>query len=163
MIIFVGAHDKNFGMGNKGRLPWPLMRADIDRVRELLAGKKIVLGEKTYHDYKNIRKVLGVEDVTVVSKSVEKLSDAKVVSSLEPVIKRAKKEDLWVIGGGTIFKQLLPYAKKMFLTEIEGKFKADTFFPEYLKEEWLTVNKEHHESDSNNPYPYTFVELRRRG
>ncbi len=162
MIIFVGAHDNKLGMGLKGSLPWGLIQGDKEHVHHLANGKAIVVGERSYHNYRDIRKAFATEDVTVISKSVTELPDAKVVNSLEPILHRAKAEDLWVLGGGSIFKQLLPHANKMYITKIEGEFEADTFFPEYDSSEWEVISCEPHSADRQNPYPYTFLELQRK-
>ena len=162
MIIFVAAHDKNYGMGSKGSLPWPLMQSDKEHLHELADGRSLVMGERTYRNYKDIREAFKTDDVTVISKSLSGLPDAKVVDSLEPIIERAKHEDLWVIGGGNIFAQLLPHAQRMYLTEIDGDFEADTDFPKYNLNEWNVVHRESHSKDAQNPYPYTFLTLKRK-
>lgn len=161
MIIFVGAHAHNYAMGYKRSLPWPLMQRDKDHLHNLANGKHIVMGERTYHDYKDIRAAFETDDVTVISRSVDSLPDATVVHSIQPIIDQAGGEDLWVIGGGNVFTQLLPYANKMYLTEIDGEFEADTFFPEYEKNEWI-VDAENFPADDQNPYPYAFLTLTRR-
>jgi dihydrofolate reductase len=159
MIIFVAAHDKNFGIGYKGGLPWPKMKNDKDRLHSLARGKTIVMGERTYHDYRDYKKTYQTEKVYVVSLNLKELKDAIVLNSLDQVIEMSASQDLWVLGGGEIFRQLLTYANKMHLTVIDAELPADTYFPKYNLSDWNVVNEQHFEADKDNPYPYTFLDL----
>lgn len=163
MIYFVVAHDRKFGMGSNYKpLPWPLMPHDKQHLHELADGKKIVLGERTYRDYKDIRTAFDTTNVTVISTSIKVLPDAGVAHSMEEIVKRSKTENLWVIGGASIFAQLLPFVDVMHITIIEGTFQADVFFPEYTLGDWNVAEKNMYPADNENPYPYTFMKLVRK-
>lgn len=161
MIIFIAAYCHNYAMGNKGHLPWrhARMQHDTERLHMLANGKTLVMGEKTYHDYKDIQKTFQTKRVIVVSRSVTNLPDAEVVDSIQEIIVRGANEDLWVIGGGNVFAQLLPYATKMHLTAIDANLPGDVFFPQYNLAEWNVVQKDQYKADSSNPFDYTFLEL----
>lgn len=163
MIIFVGAFTKNYGMGNKGSLPWQpgSMQTDTKRLHALANGNTVVMGERAYHDYKDVQKSFQTQSILVLSRNTKSLPDAEVVNSLETIINRSQTEDLWVIGGGQIFRQLLPYAQKMYLTEVDAELKADTFFPEYSPNDWM-CSKTSHKADAHNKYDYTFLDLTRK-
>lgn len=162
MIIFIAAHDKNFGMGYKDKLPWPLMPHDKANLHKLASGKKLVMGERTYHNYKNIQAVFQTNDVIVLSNSVKELPDAKIAHSIEEIIKRSETEELWILGGGNVFKQLLPHADIMFITVIKGVFVADTFFPRYHLRDWNNEEELTFKADEENPYSYTFLKLTKK-
>ena len=70
--------------------------------------------------------------------------------------------EIMVIGGGEIYRQALPRAQRIYLTRVQGKFDADTFFPKLDSAEWRELSREKHESDARNSWPYTFVVLERR-
>jgi dihydrofolate reductase len=160
MIYFVGAYANKKVMGKDGHLPWPRMAADIKRLHSLTKDKTIVMGERTYQEYQNVKHAFGVGEVIVISRSHSSLPDAQI-SSLEEVLDLSKTKDLWVIGGATIFKLLINSANKMYLTEIDGDFDGDVFFPEYSLTDWHVVKKDVFPADLENPYPYTFLELER--
>lgn len=162
MLYFVGAHDQKFGMGNKGNLPWPRMATDLKRFHALTKNKTVLMGERTYREYASIRHVFGVGNIYVVSRTAEALPDATVLRSLEEVPAKAEHEDIWAIGGGSIFKQLLPSVDVMYLTLIDGVFEADTFFPEYHEADWEILQKDSFPADADNPFAYTFLTLKRR-
>ena len=165
MIVFIAAHDQNFAIGNKGHLPWrhARMQDDTKRLHKLANGKTLVMGERTYHDYRDVRRAFSTDKVIVISRSLQTLPDAEVVNDIEEIITRAQQEELWVIGGGSIFLQLLPYVDIMYLTQIEHLFSnADTFFPKYNKEDWNVVEEQTFPADARNPFPFTFLTLQRR-
>lgn len=162
MLNFVAAHDENFGMGFKGRLPWPRMAADIERLHKLTKDKTVVMGERTYREYQTVKHAFGTGRVIVLSRSIQTLQDAEVISDLNSIAKRAKSEDIWVIGGGSVFKQLINAADKLYLTVIKGSFKVDTYFPQYSLDGWRVVERQSFPADQNNPYPYTFLKLSRK-
>ena len=69
---------------------------------------------------------------------------------------------IFIIGGGEIYKQFLPYAKKVYLTEVETEIAdGDTFFPELNPMEWIEVGRESHEADEKNDFNYSFVDYER--
>lgn len=160
MIIFVAAYANNRVMGFQGKLPWPRMAADIARLHQLTNQQAIAMGERTYRQYSDVKHAFDVESVLVVSHSTGPLPDAELVS-LEQLIKLSQTQDIWVIGGAQIFLQLLPYAKKMYLTEIDSDFAGDAYFPDYSLSEWRLVGEQLFSADTNNPYPYKFLELER--
>ncbi len=162
MIIFVAAHDKNLGMGNKGGLPWPSMKADKDRLHKLAKGKTIVMGERTYHDYKDYQKTYKTKNIFVLSLNSKELKDAVVLNSIEQVVELAKNKEVWVLGGGNVFAQLIENADKMYITEIEAEFETDTYFPQYDTSHWKVVEKSSFAADALNPYPYTFMTLQKK-
>jgi dihydrofolate reductase len=137
------------------------MAADIARLHQLTKDKTIVMGEKTYREYQNVKHAFGVGEVLVLSRSRTDLPDASVVS-LEDILELSKTKDLWVIGGATVFGLLINNADKMYLTEIDGEFEGDAFFPDYPLDHWQVVKKEAYPSDTDNPHPYTFFELERK-
>ncbi len=150
-------------MGNNGGLPWThgSMQNDTKRLHALANGKTIVMGERAYHDYKDVQKSFNTSSVIVLSRSTQKLSDAVVVDSIDKIVERSRAEDLWVVGGGQTFTQLLPYVKKMYLTEINADLPADAFFPKYSMSDW-NVTKKSYSADEYNKYDYTFLDLVRK-
>jgi dihydrofolate reductase len=67
-----------------------------------------------------------------------------------------------IIGGQSLYEEFLPRADSLYITLIEARVEGDTFFPEYTHADWEEVSREAHDADAKNPYPYTFVVLRRR-
>jgi len=84
----------------------------------------------------------------------------EVVNSLEDAIEIARKnneEEVFIIGGGEIYKLGLAYADTIYLTEINGEFEGQTIFPEFDKSAWKEVSREHHSTDERHKYSFDFV------
>jgi len=82
-----------------------------------------------------------------------------IYSSLSEAIDNEKDNDeIFIIGGGEVYRQALPLATKLYLTKIHAEFDdADTFFPEINYAEWEEVSREEYKADERNPYDYTFL------
>lgn len=160
MIIFIVAHDKNRGIGFKGRVPWPRMKADRERLHELTSGKVLAMGRKSHDEFNSVKHAFSPKEVLLISR-LESVGGSKTVT-IDQVKDRAKTEDIWVLGGGQIFQKLLPDASKIYLTEIEGSFEADCFFPELDSRDWDVIESQSYQKDEENPCPYTFKLLERR-
>lgn len=161
MLYFVAAHDQNLGMGNHGHLPWPRMAADIERLHALTRNKTIVMGQRTYEEYKRVKHAFNIYESYVVSNSLLSLPDAKVIHDIKDIVALSKQKDVWVIGGGSIFSQLIAYVDVMYLTQLESSFDVDTYFPDYEPTDW-NQEKQSFPADQLNPFPYTFLKLRRK-
>jgi dihydrofolate reductase len=68
----------------------------------------------------------------------------------------------FIIGGGSIYNQFMPYADKLYITRVHKDFEADTFFPEILENEWQIVSKEDVNNDPQNNFTYTFEVYERK-
>ena len=77
------------------------------------------------------------------------------ISKLDKYIK--SQEENFIIGGATIYKLLMPYANKMYITEINKEFDGDVTFPEINMEEWKITDKEKGLKNEENPYDYSYV------
>ena len=71
-------------------------------------------------------------------------------------------EESFVIGGGMVYKQFLPHARKLYLTMVEHGFEADTFFPAINFDEWEELQRERFEASETNEYPHSFILYRRK-
>ena len=71
-------------------------------------------------------------------------------------------EEVFVIGGATIYKLLMPYANKLYITKINQDFEGDVYFPEIKTEEWQEIKREPGLKDENNPFDYEYIDYVRR-
>lgn len=157
MISIIAAYAKNNELGYKGRLPWPRMAADKQRFHSLIKDKPIVMGMNTYGEYQHAKHAFTVEKVYVLTHQKIRLPDATAVSSIQQIVEHSRKNDIWAIGGASVYEQFIPYADEMYLTRIEGDFLADTFFPAYDQADWHIVQQQSFPADAGNPYPYSFI------
>lgn len=125
------AVDNHWAIGNKGGL---LVRIPLDQktFRETTMGKKIVLGRKTLSTFPNGLPLQGRENIILSRDPEYKVKGAEVVHSKEELfelLKGTPEEDVFVIGGGDIYEMLLPYCRLAYVTRIDYRYAADTYFP----------------------------------
>ncbi len=139
MLSIIVAKARNNVIGKNNSLIWHLPE-DLKRFKELTTGHTIIMGRKTFESLGRIlpnrKHVILCNDMKmdIEDERVEILSD---ISMLDKYIK--SDEENFVIGGATIYRLLMPYANKMYITEIDQEFEGDVSFPEINKEEWNII------------------------
>ena len=167
MISIIVAIAENYAIGKKGDLLCHLP-ADLKHFKEITSGKTVMMGERTFyslpkHPLPNRRNIVLTD---VHGKTFE---GAEAVYSIEELVKSIKpktnsqEEEAFVLGGGMVYRQMMPLADKLYITHIHHSWEdADTFFPEIKESEWKLLNAEKHYADEKNPYDFTFAEYGRR-
>lgn len=161
MISFIVAMDKNNVIGYKNEMPWHIPN-DMKFFKEKTTNHTIVMGRKTFE---SIGRVLPNRKHIVLTRGKTVFPDeVEVVQDVASIIERSKssEEELFVIGGGHIFQQMLPYADRLYVTEIDEEFDGDVYFPEINKEEWVESRREKGLKNEKNPYHYSFVQYDRK-
>lgn len=125
------AVDKNWaiGLGNKLLVSIP---ADMKFFRQTTTGKVVVMGRKTLESFPGGQALKNRTNIVITRDANYKVKDGIVVSTIEEALEELKKyndEDIFVIGGESIYRQMLPYCKTAFVTKIDHAYDADTFFP----------------------------------
>lgn len=162
MLSIIVAIAENYAIGKNGNLLCHLP-ADLKHFKETTSGKTVLMGERTFfslpkHPLPNRRNVV-LTDVT--GKTFEGAESAYSIDELR--VKVANEEEAFVIGGGMVYRQMMPLADKLYITHIHHSWEdADTFFPEIKAEEWTLISEERHEADEHNPYAFTFAEYIRK-
>ena len=165
MISIIVAIAENYAIGKKGDLLCH-MPADLKHFKEITSGKTVLMGERTFfslpkHPLPNRRNIVLTD---VQGKTFE---GAEAVYSIEEMVKlingnaapNGENEEAFVIGGGMVYRQMMPLADKLYITHIHHSWEdADTFFPEIKVDEWQLLSAERHEADDKNPYAFTFAE-----
>ena len=162
MISFVVAMDQNRVIGSNNDMPWHLPN-DLQHFKNITTGHTIVMGRKTFD---SIGRVLPNRKHIVLTRSEQSFpEEVEVVRNTDEILQYAKDheaEEIFIIGGGELFKQMMPYVDKMYITLIEESFEGDVFFPEFDESEWELIEKEKGEKDELNPYNYYFLTYERK-
>ncbi len=158
-ISIIVATSKNNVIGKEGGIPWHLS-SDLKRFKALTTGHPIVMGRRTFE---SIGRPLPGRRNIVISNSVNAIEGCDVIKSVDDLLNDKSLDGMiFIIGGGEIYKQFLPYAKKVYLTEVETEIAdGDTFFPDLNPMEWIEVGRESHEADEKNDFNYSFVDYER--
>ena len=155
MITIIAAIGKNNALGKDNQLLWKLPK-DLKHFKSLTENHPIVMGRKTYE---SIGKPLPNRTNIVVSRKENWFAeDILIVSKLKEAIKFAKKidEDVFIIGGGEIYKQTMELADKLEITLVDEDFEADTFFPKIDMKIWQKTNEQFHEKHEKNNHNFYF-------
>lgn len=162
MLSIIVAKAKNNTIGKDNKLLWHISD-DLKRFEELTTGHVIIIGRKTFE---SLGKVLPNRKHIVFSQNPDfKVNDENVeivhsMLQLQEYIEDDKEN--FVIGGAMIYNLLMPYVKKMYVTEIDKDFDGDTFFPRINDEIWKEISRENGPEDSNNNLKYEYVVYERR-
>ncbi len=133
------AVDENWGIGRKGEL---LVRIPNDQkfFREETTGKVVVLGRKTMETFPGGRPLKNRKNIILSTKPDYKVEGAEVVHSIEELLEALKEypsEDVYIIGGDSVYKQMLPYCDVAHVTKIDMAYDADAYHPNLDKDpEW---------------------------
>ena len=137
MISLLVAYTKNKRViGAQGKIPWKLS-SERNRFKAICNGKYVIMGRKSYDE---IGHPLSYCTLVVVSSKTQNLEEAI------NYCKSQNQDEILIAGGGTIYEQALPYADRIYATEIEADFEGDVFFPE-LNEEWTQEVEAVHEEN----------------
>ncbi|MCZ8535856.1 dihydrofolate reductase [Paenisporosarcina quisquiliarum] len=134
MISLIVAHDLNRVIGKDNKMPWHIPN-ELAYFKEKTMGKAIVMGRNTFESIG--RPLPGRLNIVITRNTAYKPDGVTVVHSIEEAIELARKhhEEVMVIGGEQIFKEVLPYTDLMYVTLIQKEFEGDTFFPS-CNQEW---------------------------
>lgn len=138
------------------------MPADLKRFKALTTGHTIIMGRKTFeslpHALPNRR------NMVLSSQPNANFPGCEVCASLpEALALCAGEEEVFIIGGGQVYQQALALSDSLYITRIHHAFPdATTFFPELDAAQWEEIEQEAHPADEKNPYPYTYVNYRRK-
>jgi len=150
MINIIVAYDKNLAIGKDNTLVWR-QSADLKRFKELTTGHTVVMGRKTYE---SIGRPLPNRRNIVITRQDIKIDGVEIINSIEDI--KNIKEDIFIIGGGEIYKSCLILADRVFATEIDCEIEADTWFPK-IDHNWVEESREYGVLDSKNEYNYIFI------
>lgn len=154
----IAAMDKNGLIGNGPDIPWQLP-SDRRHFRNMTLGKPIVMGRKTFE---TLKRPLGKRHNIILTRNTayNTPKGCTVVHSVADVLKScAGAREIMICGGAPVYEAFLPYAHRLYLTQIHATFEGDVYFPTFDKSTWEEVKRIDSEPDEKNPYPYSFLFL----
>lgn len=158
-ISIVVAMAANRVIGRDNQLPWHLP-ADLKHFKRMTMGKPILMGRKTHESIG--RPLPGRTNIILTRDSGYSATGCEVVNSIDAAIAAAgEQNEVMVIGGAELYRQVLPYADTIYLTRIHEAIDGDVRFPEIADTEWHQVERIDLEADENNPHDYSFIRLER--
>ncbi|MBN1036898.1 dihydrofolate reductase [Clostridium botulinum] len=162
MLSIIVAIAKNNVIGNDNKLIWHISE-DLKRFKEITSGKTIVMGRKTFESLPGVlpnrKHIILTRDKNfkVNSECVE------IIYDFDELLNKYKNSDteVFIIGGGEIYKQLLPHTNKLYLTKINKDFDGDTYFPQINYDDFKVDYKSDLITDEKSKLEYNFINLSR--
>jgi dihydrofolate reductase len=161
MISIIVAVSEDWGIGKDNELLWHISE-DLKRFKRLTTGNTVIMGKKTWESLP--RKPLpGRKNIVLTDDLHETIPDAVTAYSIEDSLAKCEKtEEIFIMGGGSIYRQFMLIADKLYITHVHKKAPADIFFPEIDLKIWRATEKEEFAASDTNPVPYTYTIYERR-
>ncbi len=173
MLNIIVAIDEQNAIGKGGSLLCHLS-ADLKHFKALTTGHTVVMGSRTYLSLPR-RPLPNRRNVVLTRQDAALFEGAEIVRSIEEIVamnnqSKQKMQDtpidtdneIFIIGGGQVYEQMLPHADRLYVTRIHHTFPdADTLFPAMDMNSWQLVSRETFSADDNNPYDFSFEEYLR--
>ena len=143
VLSLIAAVARNRAIGKDNRLLWHLPD-DMRYFRETTRGKTVIMGRRTWESLpEKFRPLPGRNNIVVSHNPGYVASGAQLATSLAQaaVLADSKENEAFVIGGADLYRQALPIAEKLYLTEITAEFAGDVFFPSFSPSEWQEVSR----------------------
>jgi len=156
MIVAVSANNV---IGANGGLPWRLVE-DLRRFKKITMGKPMIMGRLTFE---SIGEALpGRRSIVITRQADYKAVGCDVVATPDAALELASDADeVMIIGGGDVYKQLLPMTDRIYLTRVHAEVDGDTFFPEISEDAWHIVSSKPLPSNDDRPFSISFQTLER--
>ena len=162
MISIIAAIDRNRGIGYENKLLFWLPN-DLKRFKALTTGNTIVMGRKTFESLPK-GALPNRRNIVLSSRPDAVYPGAETYTTLEAALQSCQSdEQIYIIGGASVYQQALPLADSLCLTEVDAEAPhVDAYFPEIDPKIWQEKSRESHPVDEKHPCPYAFVDYLRR-
>jgi len=159
MISIIVAYAKGRVIGKNGTIPWHLPN-DSQYFKRTTTGHTVVMGRKTFESLR--RPLPNRRNVVLTSSRTFAAPDVEVVHCVDDVLALGNRDDVFIIGGESIYRQFVEVADRLYITEIDVEVDGDTFFPEWDRESFMLVSVQAGILDERNTLHYTFFVYERK-
>jgi len=161
MISIIVAIAENGAIGKNNDLLWNIP-ADLKRFRKLTTGHCVLMGKNTWYSLPK-RPLRERVNIVMTDDPCECIDDCISSYSIEDALSKCPAgKEVFVIGGGMVYRQFMEIADRLYITHVHKEFDADTFFPEIDPATWVEVDREDHGEDEDIGFSYSYVTYTRR-
>lgn len=157
-IAMIAAMAKNNVIGKDNDMPWHLPD-DLKFFKSKTLGKPVIMGRRTFESIGS--RPLPNRPNVVISRNPDiQIEGAEVYTSIEQALSQFQGEDeVIIMGGGQLYREMLPKADRLYLTLIDAELDGDTFFPPWQELAWKTLESVKHGVDEKHAYAFEFITL----
>jgi len=161
MISIIVAVSDDWGIGKDNELLWHISE-DLKRFKDLTSGKTVIMGKKTWESLPR-RPLSGRKNIVLTDVPNECIDCSVTAYSIEDALSKCEKgEIIFVIGGGSVYRQFMPIADRLYVTHVHKKAPADIYFPVIDPEVWDIAEKEEFKETEVQGIPYTYIIYKRK-
>ncbi|MGE5336310.1 MAG: dihydrofolate reductase [Gemmatimonadota bacterium] len=158
-LSLIAAVARNGVIGRDGRIPWHLP-GDLPRFKRITMGHPVIMGRRTWESLG--RPLPGRRNIVISRSPALKVDGAEVFASLAAALAAcAGADEVFVIGGTEAYREALPRADRLLLTEIDADIEGDACFPPFDRRSWRETGREIHPANPDNPLPFSYVDYER--
>lgn len=159
-VSLIVAVSKNQVIGRNNKLAWNLPN-DMKYFSDMTKGHSVIMGRKNWESIPTKFRPLPERKNIVITRNKNfKSKEAFVVNSIEQAIdisRTDEDEEVFIIGGGEIYKLGLEYVDKIYITEIYAEIEGNTFFPKWKKDDWIEISRISHPKDEKHKYSFDYI------
>ena len=156
MISIIVAVSDDWGIGKDNDLLWHIPE-DMKRFRRLTTGNTVIMGKKTWESLPH-RPLPDRDNIVITDVSEEQIEGTITAYSIEDALGKCRKDkEIFIIGGGSIYRQFLYLADRLYITHVHKKTPADVYFPVIDRDIWDIAEKEEYTEDRDGKIPYTYI------
>ena len=161
MITIIVATDSNNGIGYRNRL-LAHIPGDLKRFKKITMGHCLIMGKKTWESLPQ-KPLSGRKNIVLTDNELDCFNCAETARSVDQALEFCDPgKEIFIIGGGSVYRQFMPLADRLLVTHLHKKFKSDTFFPEIDPVEWYIAEEEEHISEEKDGVSFTYTTYLRR-
>lgn len=159
-ISIIVAIASNYAIGKDNQLLWHISE-DLKHFKKITSGHPVIMGKKTYESLP-FKPLPNRDNIVLTDIAGEAIPGCTMVYSIPQILELCKnKEECFIIGGGSVYKQFMPFAETLYITWVDKDFDADVFFPNISDKDWKLVDNEEQFCDKNN-FSYFFRVYKRK-
>jgi dihydrofolate reductase len=161
MISIIVAVSEDYGIGAGNDLLWKIPE-DLRRFKTLTTGNSVIMGKRTWLSLPK-RPLPGRHNIVLTDIQSEIIEGSVTAYSVEDALSKCPPGmEVFIIGGGSVYRQFMPYADRLLITHVHSKAPADTWFPNIDENLWSLSEKEEHSGVENEYPPYSYAIYHRR-
>ena len=161
MISIIVAVSEDYGIGKNNELLWHIPE-DMKRFKNLTFGHCVIMGKKTWESLPK-KPLPGRKNIVLTDDPDEVIDQCITAYSIEDALDKCKlNEEIFIIGGGSIYRQFMPIADRLYITHVHRQAAADIFFPEIDPLIWVPVEREEFKNEGENQISYNYIIYQRK-
>lgn len=161
MISIIVAVSDDLGIGRNNDLLWDIPQ-DMKRFKKLTTGNTVIMGKRTWESLPK-RPLPNRRNIVISDRPGEIIDGAVMAYSIDDAVSKCNEgEEAFIIGGGSIYRQFMPVADRLYITHVHSRTPADVYFPEIDNKVWEAIEKEAFPATESAP-AYTYIIYERRG